>query len=77
MYTTESISWELVLNPELARKLAAIESVLKSNDNSIAIIYGRSDVVRESFDGIDALYIHSPISFVARKSTEGIIVESI
>ncbi len=77
MHITEFIFRELVLNQELARKLFAAETILKSDSNSIAIVYGRNDVVRESFDGIDALYVSSPISFVARKTTEGIVVESI
>ena len=77
MHITELIFRELVLNQELARKLFAAETILKSDFNSIAIVYGRNDVVRESFDGIDALYVSSPVSFVARKTTEGIVIESI
>lgn len=77
MHITELIFRELVLNQELARKLFAAETILKSDLNSIAIVYGRNDVVRETFDGIDALYVSSPVSFIARKSSEGIIVEGI
>lgn len=75
MFISKSIAQKVHSNPQLTQLLSNVEKVLNSQQQSVAIILGRKDVVREVFDGIDTLYIPSMISFIARKTESGVSID--
>lgn len=74
MHISESIHWELILDPTFAQELILVESLLQSSSR-IMIVCGRTDITDEEFDGVNTLYYPSTVHFIARKTNSGIIVD--
>ncbi len=74
MHISKAIFNELILDPLFAQELVLIEQLLESS-SCIAIIYGRTDIIEEEFDGVHSLYYPSTVPFTAIKTKSGIEVE--
>ena len=65
MIISQSILRELLYHPELKQDLLDAESILSSDENLITTFCGRSNIIDESFDGVDTLYYPTSVSFDA------------
>ena len=74
MHISESIHWELILDPIFAQELILVESLLQSSSR-VTIVCGRTDITEEEYDGVDTLYYPSTVPFIARKTNSGVIID--